>query len=254
MVGAVAGIAMLTGGVALFAAERGEGGGEPGLPQVLITAPVGAAGSGFAEETRDVTAPAGEPFQLLFDNRDSQPHNVVIAASDAADAERFLREEPFLGPREQAWDVEPLEEGSYYFFCEVHPTTMTGTLDAAPGAGGPGGDPGGGPLVAAEGLAFDTDQITLPAGVPTTITFENRDASIPHNLSIYRDQAYTDPVYPPQEPFPGPDDRTYEVPPLEPGTLFFRCDVHPTTMEGTVLVEGGGGAEGAQPQEPTGGG
>jgi plastocyanin len=249
MVGGVAGIAMLTGGVALFAAERGEGGEGPGPPRVVIVAPAGAAETGFAKDA--ATAPAGEAFQVLFDNQDSQQHNVVIAASEEPDAEQFLREEPFVGPRKQEWEVEPLEEGSYFFFCEVHPTTMTGTLEAVPGAGGPDGGPPGGPLVVAEGQAFDKDRIALPAGAPTTITFENRDAGIPHNLAIYRDEAYTDPVFPPGEPFPGPARQTYEVPPLEPGTLYFRCDVHPTTMEGTVVVEGAGGEA---PQEPTGGG
>jgi hypothetical protein len=38
------------------------------------------------------------------------------------------------------------------------------------------------------------------------------------------------------EVFSGPDVVTYEVPALDAGTYFFRCDVHPTTMTGTFLV------------------
>jgi plastocyanin len=241
MVGAVAGIAMLTGGVALFAAERGGEEG-PDLAIVRIVAPVGASQTGFAEGTRQVTAPADEPFQIVFDNQEPQSHNVVIVPPGDPDTERF-REPPFVGPLVRSWEVEPLEAGSYDFFCEVHPTTMTGTLVASAPT-----------IVVAQSLAFDTDEITLPAGTPTPIIFQNRDAD-PHNLSIYRDQGYTDPVYEPGDPFPGPDDEIYNVPPLEPGTLYFRCDVHPTTMEGRVVVEGGGGEpEGEPPAEPTGGG
>jgi plastocyanin len=242
MVGAVAGIAMLTGGVALFAAERGGEEG-PELAMVRIVAPEGASQTGFAEETRQVTAPANEPFEIVLDNQEAQSHNVVIVPPGDPDTERF-REPPFVGPLERTWEVEPLEEGTYDFFCEVHPTTMTGTLVASAPT-----------IVVAQSLAFDTDEINLSAGAPTPITFQNQDAGIPHNLSIYRNQDYTDPVYEPQDPFPGPGERTYNVPPLEPGTLYFRCDVHPTTMEGRVVVEAeGGGAEGEPPAEPTEGG
>lgn len=242
MVGAVAGIAMLAGGVALFAAERGGEEG-PELAIVRIVAPDGASQTGFAEETRAVAAPANEPFQIVFDNQESQSHNVVIVPPDDPDTELF-REPPFVGPATRTWEVEPLEEGSYDFFCEVHPTTMTGTIEVSAPT-----------IVVAQSIAFDTDEITLPAGTPTPIIFENQDAGIPHNLSIYRNEDYTDPVYEPGQPFPGPGEETYEIPPLEPGTYYFRCDVHPTTMEGTVVVEGGGvEPEGEPPEEPTGGG
>ena len=30
---------------------------------------------------------------------------------------------------------------------------------------------------------------------------------------------------------------TYDVPALEPGTYFFRCDVHPGQMTGTFVVK-----------------
>lgn len=238
MVGAVSGIAMLAGGVALFAAERGGEEG-PELAMVRIVAPQGASQSGFAEETRQLSAPANEPFQIVFDNQEAQSHNVVIVPAGDPDTERF-GEPPFVGPLVRTWEVEPLEEGSYDFFCEVHPTTMTGTLEATEPI-----------VVVARSLAFDTDEITLPAGVPTPILFQNQDSGIVHNLSIYRNEDYTDPVYPPGEPFPGPDEEPYHVPALEPGTLYFKCDVHPD-MAGKVVVEAG--AEGAPPEEPTGGG
>ncbi len=240
MVGAVAGITMLAGGVALFAAAKVEG---EGLPTVLIRALPGAATDGYAEETRAVTAPAGEPFRIEFDNTDATAqHNVVITASEESGAEPLFSRPPFTGgPEPVFWEVEPpLEEGSYFFHCEVHPTTMKGTLEASK------------PItVVASNLTFDTDTITLAADTPTPILFENQDAGVQHNLSIYRDPGYSDPIVQ-EDPFLGPRSETYDVPALDAGTYDFRCDIHPITMIGTVVVEGGGG--GAAPEEPTGGG
>jgi len=72
-------------------------------------------------------------------------------------------------------------------------------------------------------------------GKPFTDEFENADAGIPHNVAIYTDPSATTSLFV-GEMFPGPDGRTYQVPPLDPGTYFFRCDVHPTQMIGTFVV------------------
>ncbi len=89
--------------------------------------------------------------------------------------------------------------------------------------------------VSAEGMAFDQSTITLTAGEPTTLFFRNLDGQ-PHNIAIYTDDSASD------ELFVGEtitdDVVTYEIPALEPGEYFFRCDVHPD-MAGTVLVEEG---------------
>lgn len=256
-----AGIAMVAGGVALFVAPRGEEHAEgPKLPVVHVLAEVGAAQNGFT--TTELSAPSDEPFVVEFENQDdTAPHNVWIASDDPAqvpDAEIFLQEEAFLGPKTVRWQVEPLAEGEYFFFCQVHPTTMTGTLTAQPGGGGGGG---GGNVLVAKDIQFDKDEIRLPANAPSQVILDNRDDGIPHNVSIYRDEAYTDPIVQ-EEPLPGPREVTYDVPPLEPGTYYFRCDVHPTTMLGIVVVaegppgeggaSGGGGATG--PTGATGGG
>lgn len=83
---------------------------------------------------------------------------------------------------------------------------------------------------------FETDCLAAPAGKPFTITFDNRDPGVPHNLSIYTDSSATAALFT-GEIVSGPAKTTYKVPALDPGTYFFRCDVHPTTMTGTFVVK-----------------
>jgi len=88
----------------------------------------------------------------------------------------------------------------------------------------------------AENIAFDTDTITVPAGSEVTVNFDNRDA-VPHNFAVYENSAGENPIFV-GEIFTGPAQMTYTfTAPEEPGTYFFRCDVHPGTMNGDVIVE-----------------
>lgn len=98
----------------------------------------------------------------------------------------------------------------------------------------PGGEPPGIVLVAAN-VAFDKDTVTLTADEPATITLENED-SAPHNFSIYEDDSAEADLFLGAEVGAG-STADYEVPALEPGEYFFRCDLHPSSMVGTVTVE-----------------
>lgn len=79
-------------------------------------------------DTPELEAPADTPFTLVFDNQDpAQPHNVVIL--DAAKAKVAMGDTSFFtGPEKRSYPVPALAAGTYSFLCEVHPTTMTGTL------------------------------------------------------------------------------------------------------------------------------
>ncbi|MBA3553107.1 MAG: DUF2269 family protein [Actinobacteria bacterium] len=92
--------------------------------------------------------------------------------------------------------------------------------------------------VAARNIAFDTDRLSAPASQPFTIAFDNQDAGVPHNVSIYPQpggaQAFQVFV---GEIITGPDELTYEVPAQPPGTYSFVCDVHPVQMVGTLVIE-----------------
>lgn len=78
--------------------------------------------------TAALSAPAGEPFQIAFENQESAPHNVAIYR-DASAAEKVFGEDPFSGPSSVVYEVPAIEAGTYFFRCDVHPD-MNGELTA----------------------------------------------------------------------------------------------------------------------------
>jgi len=91
--------------------------------------------------------------------------------------------------------------------------------------------------VTAAGMAFDTNSITVSAGAHVTITFINNDSGIRHNVSFYTSAAATT-VINIGGMTTGVSTLTYTFDaPTTPGTYFFRCDVHPTTMTGEFIVQ-----------------
>ena len=102
----------------------------------------------------------------------------------------------------------------------------------------PGPSTGGNNItVIASGMAFDTKTITVSAGAPVTITFNNNDAGITHNIAFYTSAAATTIIYQGAKTT-GVSTVTYTfTAPTTPGTYFFRCDVHPTTMTGEFVVQ-----------------
>ncbi len=82
---------------------------------------------GVKFEQADVSAPAGTPFKIEFDNKDpGTPHNVAIHEGSATGPELFVGD-VFPGVEVRTYDVPALDPGEYAFVCTVHPT-MIGTL------------------------------------------------------------------------------------------------------------------------------
>ena len=73
--------------------------------------------------TRDVTAKAGAPFTIAFDNQDGAPHDISI--SDASGKNVFKGD--IVSAQKVDYHVAALAAGTYSFLCEVHPD-MKGTL------------------------------------------------------------------------------------------------------------------------------
>jgi plastocyanin len=90
--------------------------------------------------------------------------------------------------------------------------------------------------IAASELAFDVTTVQAPAGTAFTIVFDNKAAGVPHNVSIYTDSSASTPLFQ-GKIVTGPITTTYQVRALDPGTYFFRCDVHPTQMTGDLVVK-----------------
>jgi plastocyanin len=89
-------------------------------------------------------------------------------------------------------------------------------------------------VCAFDDTAFVPTTLDAPAGEPFVLEFENQDEGVPHNVAIYRDESAEESLFV-GDLVDGPTTATYDVPALDAGDYFFRCDVHPA-MTGTVEV------------------
>jgi plastocyanin len=93
---------------------------------LTVTAPVGAATGGFQPTSLEATA--NTPFTIHFDNQDNQaPHNVHLTGP-GGDVALGGDTAFFTGPGTRDYTVPALAAGAYQYMCQVHPTTMKGTL------------------------------------------------------------------------------------------------------------------------------
>jgi plastocyanin len=84
-------------------------------------------------------------------------------------------------------------------------------------------------VVRAEDMAFDPDELEVPAGEPLTIVIDNRDEGVNHNIHV--------------EGAPGPNKTRLEqgvsqqalTVTLEAGEYEYVCDIHPN-MTGTLVA------------------
>jgi plastocyanin len=92
----------------------------------------------------------------------------------------------------------------------------------------------------AENIAFDKSVITVPSGAHVTVNFVNRDSGVPHTFSVYETTAAQKVIFRGQA-ITGLAKIKYNFDaPTDPGTYFFRCDIHPTQMTGQFIVVASG--------------
>jgi mono/diheme cytochrome c family protein/plastocyanin len=130
-------------------------------------------------------------------------------------------------------NYEPAAEATPYPDCWKDEFSSGGGASAAPSAAA-STDPNAKVVtVTAQNIAFTTTTVTAPAGAAFTLSFDNEDASIPHDVQI-KDasgaQVFKTDV------FPGVAKRDYTVPALKAGSYPFACTVHPN-MTGTLTAE-----------------
>jgi cytochrome c oxidase subunit 2 len=154
--------------------------------------------------------------------------------------------------------IDPGEEGTYVGecaeFCGDFHNAMTFNLKVVSGpdfdtwlqnearqqAKGPQCTPSGSTVdITAQGIKFDTDCLAAPANQPFTISFTNKDPSVPHNVDVYDKQGgqHLFGANGVGDTLTGPGSTEYKVSPQKPGTYYFVCDVHPTAMFGTFVVK-----------------
>jgi cytochrome c oxidase subunit II len=89
----------------------------------------------------------------------------------------------------------------------------------------------------AKNTAYDKECLAEPANKPFTLTFNNQDAGIPHNVVIFKgkdatgQQEFSSPLQ------PGPFSDKYQVKALPVGRYFYHCEAHPQAMTGTLVVK-----------------
>lgn len=91
--------------------------------------------------------------------------------------------------------------------------------------------------ITAQDFEFQADVETIEAEAVIAVSFTNA-GSAPHTVNFYTDEEYSDPI-------PGAESGqisgggsvnfTFEAP--ASGTVFYRCEVHPTQMQGGLAVE-----------------
>jgi plastocyanin len=220
--------------------------------ELAVGVPVPIAAKGTAFTTKTLEFPADTKVSLHFSNDDvGIQHNVAIF-TDKTLSTTLFRGAVVTGPASIPYAVPPLKAGTYYFHCDVHPTVMNGTLLVGRAQGAPGGPPPVSPgpspsptptatgpaatsvTVQAKGINFNTSSIVLKANSQVSITLDNQDAGIPHNLAIYTSEGGTK-IFG-KDPFQGVAKETWTFEAPKPGTYFFHCDVH-FNMKGTVIFQ-----------------
>lgn len=105
------------------AAETPTGGETPAGPATTLQ----LVAENILFDPTDLQAPAGTVV-IELDNRDAGiPHNVAVHAGTDASGELIDNTAIAPGPVQQTLTLQ-LEPGTYFYVCQVHPATMTGTL------------------------------------------------------------------------------------------------------------------------------
>jgi plastocyanin len=244
MVGTIGGIVLTVGGLAILVSEKVEHTVVPAITVALVAPPT-ASSKGF--DTKALTFKAGAPTNLTFDNEETGvQHNVVIFQGSSDAGPQVFSGTLLTGPGKTTYHVPALSAGTYYFHCEVHPTTMFGSITVASSVGS-----GSGLTISAANLQFNTSKLTeTTPNTATHLAFTNKDAGVPHDFALYKDSAYTQNIFSGDQII-GPASTTYDLPALAPGTYYFRCTVHPTSMFGTFVVEAGASSGSATPGAST---
>jgi plastocyanin/mono/diheme cytochrome c family protein len=130
-------------------------------------------------------------------------------------------------------NYEPAPGATPYPDCWKDEFSSGGGASAAPSAGASTNPDAEVVTITALNIAFDPTAVTAPANADFTLSFDNQDAGIPHDVQV---KDATGAVMFKTDVFPGAAKRDYTVPALAAGEYSFVCSVHPN-MTGTLTAQ-----------------
>jgi mono/diheme cytochrome c family protein/plastocyanin len=107
---------------------------------------------------------------------------------------------------------------------------------------GPPAPPSATLTISAQAMAFDKDTLVALADTPLTLTFDNKDTGVPHNIHFFKGEDATGETVAQTALATGPDIATLNFGPLAAGTYFYQCDVHPQMLGTLTVAAAGAGA------------
>ena len=89
--------------------------------------------SGILFDTNCLAMTPGTRFSVTLDNQDPVPHDFSIypSSTDLQNPLFSSLADPNTGNGSITYDIDPLDAGEYFFQCDFHPTSMTGTFIVA---------------------------------------------------------------------------------------------------------------------------
>lgn len=128
VIGVVAFLGACGGDDGNTSAGETSGGRSETAPQANDPPGLKLVGKALRFDKEELQASADEPFTIQFDNREAVPHNVAIYRSGPPARDQLAATEVESGPKRQELAVPALSAGTYFYQCDVHQQTMTGTL------------------------------------------------------------------------------------------------------------------------------
>jgi plastocyanin len=76
----------------------------------------------------EIDLPANKPSTITLDNKDTVQHNMAVYQSETQTSKPLFRGDFVSGGSSADYRLPKLKKGTYYFHCDVHPTTMKGDV------------------------------------------------------------------------------------------------------------------------------
>src|SRR3972149_825445 len=116
---------------------------------------------------------------------------------------------------------------------------VSGSPTASPPPGGsptPGGSPAGNvfQIAMVATIKFDLAEVVVPANTEVTVRADNQDDALLHNWAAYTDKSAKEKIAA-TDLCSAPCLKEVKFTAPAPGEYFFRCDVHPAQMVGTLI-------------------